>query len=647
MDDSPLKEKGSQIGNVKKAGLKVTNVAGRVKTYGSKTTSAIQKSDTPEEGTAQAVKAVGEEAGQDVKNAVKKPAQKAKDQAVKNVKDKAKESLKQHHKQELKIKGNKPQSVNSKTAKETRKATQNTAKETVRTTERTAHKTVRTAERTTQKMTNSASKAVGKGIQTTGRAGMKTGTWAAKSSAKMTSWAAKSSAKMTLWSTKTAAKAAVKTTQATAKASAKAAQAAVKTSVYAVKAAAASGKVAISAIAALLKALIAFIAAGGWIVLLIIVLVAIIYFILNGAVGMLFTVDEDGDYTALVTEVSTLTDTYYERAEASLDHYRNSYTVDGNEPELIFVGVCLPDNGEEIFYPNNLHDVLAVFYTEVLSGQSGVESLNYLSEDRKKRLQEIFWDMNSLKLSVEKIVDVREEPEEDEEDADADEGAEEDAEETEGKVIQKIVHLKVDRTSKSAWQIADQYGFTDEQRSILEDYMSDEAYQLISEVIGTSPYGTYGGEPIKINPDTPTSMVGYTIVENAKHYLGKSYTSMDCSALVRAAYNDTGLDWSGTSSTMAKKCVSMNVVVDESQIQPGDLVFWQCIDPVKGKPYCGNSHCGGGVCQRWNMIHHVAIYVGDGKVIESVSKGVSINSLWETSKWRIAFYARPYVQDNT
>ncbi len=628
-----LKEKSSKIGNVKNAGLKVTGAAGRVKEYGSKTISAMQKGDTPEEGTVQAVKAFSAEAGRDVKSAAKKPVQAAKDKAIRHIKDKAKEGLKQHHKQELKIKGNAPERASSKTAKETSKATQKAAKETVRTAERAADKTVRTAERTVEKTAKSTSKTIGKGVQTAGRAGMKTGTWAAKSSAKMTSWAAKSTVKMTSWAAKQTAKAAAKTAQVTVKASAKAAQTAVKTSVYAVKAAATAGKVAVTVIAALLKSLIAFIAAGGWIILLIIILVAIIYFILNGVTGMLYTVDESGDYTALVTEVSSLTESYYDQAQSSLNHYKKSYAVNGNEPELILDGVNLPNDGGELFYPDNLHDVLAVFYTEVLSGQSGVESLNFLSEDRKKRLEEIFWDMNSLNISVKKVEEVREEPDEE-------------AGEIKGKLIQKIVHVKVVSKSLSAWQIADQYGFTEEQRSILEDYMSDEAYQIIAEVIGTSAYGIYGGEPIKINADTPTSMIGYTIVENAKHYLGKSYSSMDCSALVRAAYTDTGLDWSGTSTTMAKNCVSMNVVIDKDQLQPGDLVFWQSIDPVKGKPYCGNSRCTG-VCKRWNMIHHVAIYAGDNKVIESVSKGVSINGLWETHKWKIAFYARPYVQNNS
>ena len=47
MDESPLKEKNKQVGNVKKAGLKVAETTERVKEYGS--IPAMQKGDTLKE----------------------------------------------------------------------------------------------------------------------------------------------------------------------------------------------------------------------------------------------------------------------------------------------------------------------------------------------------------------------------------------------------------------------------------------------------------------------------------------------------------------------------------------------------------------------------------------------------------------------
>lgn len=71
-------------------------------------------------------------------------------------------------------------------------------------------------------------------------------------------------------------------------------------------------------------------------------------------------------------------------------------------------------------------------------------------------------------------------------------------------------------------------------------------------------------------------------------------------------------------------------VVGESELLPGDLVFWQ------------NLGCDG--CHRWKEVHHVGIYMGDGKVIEaSSSKGrVVIRDLWSSSGYPLFMYGRPY-----
>ena len=63
---------------------------------------------------------------------------------------------------------------------------------------------------------------------------------------------------------------------------------------------------------------------------------------------------------------------------------------------------------------------------------------------------------------------------------------------------------------------------------------------------------------------------------------------------------------------------------------PGDLVFWR------------NRRCTG--CGRWNEIHHVGIYAGNGKVIEaSSSRGcVVIRELWSKKSYPVFMYGRPY-----
>jgi cell wall-associated NlpC family hydrolase len=73
-------------------------------------------------------------------------------------------------------------------------------------------------------------------------------------------------------------------------------------------------------------------------------------------------------------------------------------------------------------------------------------------------------------------------------------------------------------------------------------------------------------------------------------------------------------------------------MVGRSELQPGDLVFWQ------------NLGCPG--CSRWKEIHHVGIYVGNGKVMEaSSSKGrVLVRDLWESGNYPIWGFGRPYTE---
>lgn len=80
----------------------------------------------------------------------------------------------------------------------------------------------------------------------------------------------------------------------------------------------------------------------------------------------------------------------------------------------------------------------------------------------------------------------------------------------------------------------------------------------------------------------------------------------------------------------AKYCYDRGLTVGESELLPGDLVFWQ------------NLRCIG--CHRWEEVHHTGIYIGGGKVIEASSgKGrVVIRDLWSTENYPIYLFGRPY-----
>jgi cell wall-associated NlpC family hydrolase len=74
----------------------------------------------------------------------------------------------------------------------------------------------------------------------------------------------------------------------------------------------------------------------------------------------------------------------------------------------------------------------------------------------------------------------------------------------------------------------------------------------------------------------------------------------------------------------AKWCYANGKAVGRSELQPGDLIFWQ------------NLSCSG--CGRWNEVHLVGIYVGDGNAIEArSSRGcVVVRDLWSSSGYPIS-----------
>lgn len=103
---------------------------------------------------------------------------------------------------------------------------------------------------------------------------------------------------------------------------------------------------------------------------------------------------------------------------------------------------------------------------------------------------------------------------------------------------------------------ADMYRFNAYQNEMLTELMQPDYYPLFAELLGDAvgDGGTYG-LGLDINPDLPSTELGAQIVAAAKKCIGRSYSSMDCSGLVRAAYRDCGLSsMNGLTSTgMAQK----------------------------------------------------------------------------------------------
>ena len=460
--------------------------------------------------------------------------------------------------------------------------------EAVRETER-----IRAARQTTQtaKTAQRTVKAAGKTIKT-GNKGIKAASKGIKTSAK---------------AVKTTAKATVKTAQATARASARLAQAtkaAVKAAVTAAKALAKAAAAAAKAIAAAIKGLIAVIAAGGWVVLIIILVAAVIALILGSAFGLFFTDDlNEGRLKQAIVDTNT-------KFTAGLQARIDQLSSGGYDAVVVSYDGDYDGDGAMV---NNWQDVLAVFATKNM--YDGEELLDF-DDAKAAAMALVFNHMNEMDIDTRVKTDST--------------TAIVDGEEVE--VTTSTLYINVTINSMTYIEGAELYRFDAEKLRLLEELMSEDYNELWAELLGVDIYGGLSYEELtQISANLPTGTKGGDIAQAALSKAGTAYSVMDCSQLTQYAYAQVGVSLPRTSVAQAKYCYDNGYAISGVQLQPGDLIFW-------------SKAC---FCGRWNEIHHTGIYIGNGKIVDASStKGrVVMRNLWGENgdKWKIAFYARPHI----
>ena len=444
-------------------------------------------------------------------------------------------------------------------------------------------------------------------------------------------------AQRTVKTAQQAAKATRKGMQAAAKAAqvaAKAAQAAARAAVAAAKTAAKVTLAIIKAIIAAIKALIAAIAAGGWIAVIILTVVMLVIALLS--MFGVFSANEASDGSKPMTEaIETINAAFYLSTQKKIDELS-----EGAEAVEI---ICEGDLESLDNHLPNWPDIIAIYTAQTSFDPENPADVTVVDEENLNRLKEIFYDMNRVTYHTE---------EETETVIVTDDAGKPVLDDNGDPVTQEITtrYIYVNVISTDYLTAANQYGLTEDQNQMLSELMLPDYYPLFAELLGdTVGDGGEFGFGLNINPDLPPNTLGAQIVEAAKKYIGRSYSSMDCSKLVRTAYNDCGLtSMNGKSSVyMAKACEEMGVLfTDPAQLQAGDLIFFSRYDPGRGPEYCGDiGRCGTGKCKRWMHIHHVAIYINDEFLIDSTGgeNSVQIREHWgmDTAKWKWCCFGRP------
>jgi len=367
----------------------------------------------------------------------------------------------------------------------------------------------------------------------------------------------------------------------------------------------------------------------------IIVVVALIAVVLCLCFGV-FSSNESAEGTPMTDAIVSIDDEFTASIQARIDEL--TANADADVVEILFTG----DMEDENSSVSNWVDVLGVYSVYATTGENASEVITVTPENIEK-LRTVFYDMNSFSITTE--TETVEEVEVDEYGAIV---LDEDGEPIVNTTT--TLYINVEVTSLDYRDGADIYSFDESQMEMLKEIMRPDYYPLFAELCGqTLGDGGEYGLGLDINPDLPDSEVGAQIVQAAKRYIGRSYASMDCSGLVRAAYRDCGLSSMNglNSASMAKKCQEMGVLfTDPSQLQSGDIIFFARKDARRGEGYCtDHRRCGNGRCKRWMQIHHVAIYINGEFLIDSTggNNSVQIRKHWgkNGSEWQWICFGRP------
>ena len=279
-----------------------------------------------------------------------------------------------------------------------------TAKSTGKQTFKTVNRNIKTAGQTTGKAVKTSERTAKTAIKTTEKAAVR-----AKQAAK----AAKKSAVAAKRTAQTAKKAA-ETTVKTAKAAAKATAAAVK------------------AIIAGIKSLVAAIAAGGWVAVVVILIIVMIALIVGSCFGIFYSSGDSSGGMTLKTAISEINSDYQSR----IDSIKTSVSHD----KLRMVGSKA-----------KWQDVIAVYAVKTTTDGINAQEVATMNYEKLEILRSVFWDMTSI------------------------------SKRTETKDEEKTLIITV--SSKSAEDMKSVYHFNAEQRKRLDELLSDENADLWKMVL--------------------------------------------------------------------------------------------------------------------------------------------------------------------
>ena len=256
------------------------------------------------------------------------------------------------------------------------------------------------------------------------------------------------------------------------------------TAIKTAKVAKEAGKKVLRAIAAAAEKLVAAIGAGGAAAVSVVVVILLVGMLFASPLGILFAGEDTGTEIKIPDAVATL------NGEFTDEIYR---IMESNPYDALDM-----QEGMESTMLQNWRNVLAVYAVKVSTDEEHGLDVMTMDEEKLQLLREIFFDANKLVYELTtSIVD----------------GAQ-----------KTILHISLQ--IKDAMQMADEYGFTDQQREMLEELLKPDYDDIFLSLIGNyQPGGTPIG-PIDISDIQGTlpddlDPLRETIVLTAYQLLGK------------------------------------------------------------------------------------------------------------------------------
>jgi hypothetical protein len=337
----------------------------------------------------------------------------------------------------------------AKDATKTAKKAKNSAK----TAKRSTHRAGSTAD--TMNKTAKTAKSAPKTASRTSKGSIKTSRYTVKVSQKSVKTAAKTgkTAIKTAEKSAKATKAAAKTSAKAARAAAKAARVAVKATVKGIKIAVKAIVSAVKAIIAAVKGLVSAIIAGGWIAVVIIIIIALIALIVGSCFGIFFSNEDTGSEYSMQSVIAELDEEFYTQIENTISTHPHD---------------VLERSGAIAAW----EDVLAVYSVKTTTDPSSTMEVASIDAGKKAIIREIFWLMNTISSRTESRTETV-----------VYEATDSYGNVVRTEVVMTKVYLIITVTHKTADEMADHYGFTSAQRAQIAELLSEENRGILESVL--------------------------------------------------------------------------------------------------------------------------------------------------------------------